>query len=503
MWSLLHKDFITVSLSSMLEADGFLQELPQELRYQVLSYLDVADLITAKNVSLSWRRICTYPLLWKSHYFEEGWTIDMELMEDFEKRLGQMQSKLDFHFALLPPSESSHHSNGAGTFVSPGSTATSKPPYHEPGDLRLRYRMFFKSLQSFLSCDNPCTQMIHLQNEFRNLARGEIGEPFYKTAMFTPNSNSSVRVHVDWHYLYMNRKELESNWRRGCYQAKLLDGAPDVPAGNQREGIYCVYFDRRYLAAGSRDHRIRVWDMATMQYKKTLCSHEGSVLCLQLDSKRNMMVSGSSDSTIKVWDIELGEVVQTLKGHRDSVLGLHFHDNHMVSCSRDTTARIWALCPRTDSNDPSTNTDIRERTNDEKKPRFSLLHILRGHRAAVNSVSFHKNTIATGSGDRSIRLWNLMDGTKICTIAAHPRGIACVNIVGNCVVTGSSDHVIKLFDVTTGTEIRALRGHSALVRTIQTDNTKIISGSYDHSIRIWDLKTGEMLNELDKRHDSK
>ena len=437
-------------------------------------------------MSLNWLQICSYPLLWKSLYLNEGWTVAYDVLEEFETKLNKMQANFDRHHARLRSPGMQQYEGQNNPFV--------PPPSGPEFALSTLYKNFFDHLQFIISGNHTFSHLARLKSKFSDIARIEVGESFYRSAMFTFNNNGCIRIHVNWHYLYKNRNLLEDNWRGGCYEATLVDGAPDVSEANQREGIYCVYFDRKYLAAGARDHRIRLWDMATMKYNKTLHSHEASVLCLQLDSQRNMLVSGSSDSTIKVWDIEKGEVVQTLRGHKESVLGLHFDEKYIVSCSKDTTARIWGL-----SYVPGKTEDGEAAA----KPMYSLLHILRGHRAAVNSVYIRANTIATASGDRSVRLWNLHTGDPIRTITAHSRGIACVNITGDLIVTGSSDHVIKLFDITTGLEVRTLRGHSSLVRTIQTDNTKIISGSYDQSIRIWDIKTGEMLQELERCHDSK
>src|SRR5271170_4386337 len=81
--------------------------------------------------------------------------------------------------------------------------------------------------------------------------------------------------------------------------------------------------------------------MSDLAHIDTLKSHEGSVLCLQLDSRRNLLVSGSSDSTLKIWQLEPPQLLQTLRGHSESVLGLQFLGKYIVSCSRDSSARIW------------------------------------------------------------------------------------------------------------------------------------------------------------------
>jgi F-box-like/WD domain, G-beta repeat len=502
----LHKDFVLVCPEPLPLASPLIpvQELPHELKYEVLSYLDVRDLTRAMSVSVSWYQICSYPLLWKSLYFQEGWTVAEDAMLDFEDRLRHLQLQFDFQHQLYRSTMTGFPSPGTRVETRREGTTTKPSPKNLIANDRSRvYEQFFSDLEQVLQGDRTYTALQRLRSRLCAIARIEIGDPFFHTVMFSPNSNGSIRLHTDWRYVYVNRNLLENNWRVGRYSAEFLNcPSSGDDSTNPPEGIYCVYFDHQYLATGSRDHSIRLWEKKqSFNFLAQLKDHNGSVLCLQLDSKRNLLVSGSSDSTIKVWDLEGRKIIQTLEGHTESVLGLHFEDSYIVSCSRDSTARIWRLQERIGSfSGPDT---VGRGSSAESAPTFVLSHVLRGHRAAVNSVHFKDNIIATASGDRTVRLWNLTSGTTIRTISAHPRGIACVNISGDLVVTGSSDHVIKVFDLLSGEEVRTLRGHSGLVRTIHTDNTKIISGSYDQSIRIWDLQTGDMLKEISGLHDAK
>lgn len=437
-------------------------------------------------------------------------------MIEFEKCLLRMQVEFDFHSrrAHTMVNGSSLLSRASSVSSNSASTITAHDPSSPlcPNGLTSLYDEFFSTLNSVLDCTATLTTLKKLHFVFSAIARIEIGQRLYRSATFTP-SCTGIIVQVDWRYLYINRQLLENNWRGGTYKATTLDGSPDVTHPQEKEGIYCVYFDRNLLATGSRDNMIRLFDMRdNYRYLGKLASHKGSVLCLQLDSRRGMLVSGSSDGTIKVWNLKTRQVMQTLRGHTESVLGLHFEGKYIVSCSRDATARVWELQDDDDFSgflNCSVTADMDSQICSGRPPpnsnfpRFVLMHVLRGHRAAVNSVHFRGNTIATASGDRTLRLWNLMHGGMIRTIGNQNRGIACVTMAGKYIVTGSSDHLIKVYNMKTGEEVHNLRGHTGLVRTIQTDSSKIISGSYDQSIRVWDLKTGEMLVELGGRHDSK
>jgi F-box and WD-40 domain protein 1/11 len=460
------------------------------------------------SVSATWFQICSDPLLWKTLYFQEEWTVVEDVLREFESRLWQLQAQFDSKLRRIRPSTVSFNADIWNPPTPPSSRTEGigVDNSQQPCTFDHLFNQFYYLLDAAQAAPggaNSFSRLYHLRMVFKTIVNYEIGEPFSRATTFTLNNNGAIRVHVDWHYLYKNRNILDKNWEGGSFSTTLLDGAPDVTPPNQREGIYCVVFDRNILAAGARDNFIRLWDMEDFSYQGRLESHEGSVLCLQLDSKRDILVSGSSDSTIKVWNLATRQVEQTLHGHTESVLGLHFEGDHIVSCSRDTTARVWRLSGDSDLENTVSEMNILQKTPSASFPRFELVHTLRGHRAAVNSVHFIKDMVATASGDRTVRLWNLKTGGMIRTIAAHGRGIACVNLTEKLVVTGSSDHIIKILNRETGEEVRRLDGHTGLVRTIQTDNKMVISGSYDQTIRIWDLETGKMLHELSNCHDSK
>jgi len=367
-------------------------------------------------------------------------------------------------------------------------------------DLPHPYRTFLQALNgySFPSGTSPYRRRQDLQILFSKIAAIELGREFYRSATFVPQSNGPIRVLIDWHYIYLNRSLLEKNWRSGFCVPTLVDGAPDVDDPQHRQAIYCVVFDHHTLAAGSRDNLIRIWDMESLNFKGSLSGHEGSVLCLQLDSVRNLLISGSSDATIRVWDLTTGVVVQKVTGHMQSVTGLHFDGIHLASCSKDATARIWRWSDGSDVLD-----EAAEKDDDVAYPKFVSVRILSGHRAAVNSVHFRDNIVATASGDRSVRLWSLNSGAVIRTIQSHDRGISCVQLLTDYIITGSTDQIVKIMDRATGREVRALVGHTGLVRTIHTNRSKLVSGSYDQTIRVWDVKSGKLLYRLSDWHGSK
>ncbi|HYG03640.1 MAG TPA: caspase family protein [Chryseosolibacter sp.] len=63
----------------------------------------------------------------------------------------------------------------------------------------------------------------------------------------------------------------------------------------------------------------------------------------------------------------------------------------------------------------------------------------------------------------------------------------------NFIATGSKDKTIKLWDVSSGREVRTFAGHDHWVNSVafSSDGRFLISGSYDKSVRIWEVGTGK------------
>src|SRR6187549_1207103 len=79
----------------------------------------------------------------------------------------------------------------------------------------------------------------------------------------------------------------------------------------------------------------------------------------------------------------------------------------------------------------------------------------------------------------------------------HELAVVAVAISpdSNYVATGSKDKSAKLWEVSTGREVRTFLGHEATVTSLEfTDDGKtLITGSNDKSIRFWEVSTGKEL----------
>ncbi|KAH8086036.1 hypothetical protein JL720_7235 [Aureococcus anophagefferens] len=139
---------------------------------------------------------------------------------------------------------------------------------------------------------------------------------------------------------------------------------------------------------------------------------------------------------------------------------------------------------------------------------FAAHEFSEGHGGEVTSVavSGDGNWVATGSCDKTARVWDADSGACLATLTGHGsfvRGVA-FSPDGTRVATASQDHTAKVWDAATGSLLRTLEGHELSVNAVafSPDGHRLATASRDKTALVWDLRDDAAPPVVLEGHDS-
>ncbi|WEW61286.1 U3 small nucleolar RNA-associated protein 13 [Emydomyces testavorans] len=293
-------------------------------------------------------------------------------------------------------------------------------------------------------------------------------------------------------------KSTEDSYGQNYFGADVarLEGHDDI--------IICIDIDwsGHWLVTGAKDNSAKLWrlDPASNSFIcfATFTGHAESLGAIALsrspppidspafkdplDHPPAFLITGSQDRTIKRWDTgklkassSHPKAVYTRKAHDKDINALDVnHDSTLfASASQDRTAKIWSL------------------------EDGSVLGILRGHKRGVWSIRFApkdtppintkstastgRGLVATGSGDKTIKLWSLSDYSCLLTFEGHSNSVLKVIWLSPPRISSADEDISS-------------RG-AAQVHPL------IASAAGDGLVKIWSPYTGEVETTLDNHTD--
>jgi WD40 repeat protein/serine/threonine protein kinase len=115
------------------------------------------------------------------------------------------------------------------------------------------------------------------------------------------------------------------------------------------------------------------------------------------------------------------------------------------------------------------------------------------HESEVLAVAFSPDgqTVATGSHDHTVKLWQSSTGNVKTTLKGHLGSVRSVAFSpdGALLASGSDDHSVKVWDVNTGELVASLNAHEERVSSVvfSPNGKTLASGSRDRTVKLWQL----------------
>ncbi|WP_414567827.1 WD40 repeat domain-containing protein [Nostoc sp. CCY 9925] len=203
--------------------------------------------------------------------------------------------------------------------------------------------------------------------------------------------------------------------------------------------IHAVAFSRdgRLLASASQDSTVKLWKLTTKEQYASL-QHQNPVYTVSFSPEGSTLASGDSKGYVEFWDIRSKNRLDIIQSKElSSIKSIDFNcDGSILAVGGDgdwtdgNHLQLWDVS------------------------RKKVIHFLAGHNDPINSVAFSPDgqTLASGSRDGSVKLWDVQSGKELLTLSNQSDDgfcdpVTCVAFSsdGKTLVSSSEDGIIQIW----------------------------------------------------------
>lgn len=299
---------------------------------------------------------------------------------------------------------------------------------------------------------------------------------------------------------------------RHTYQVHWLCFSPILSEENQNDSA------AKYMASVSTDGTCLLWDLSTVSVlKEYKHDSESPIRVCQFSADGTLLATGQflcsveqfdfafhlagDDELINLWDITTASSrpVKTLTGHSASIVALRFFSNLLISGSFYGDLKLWSI-----------DSSFTGHLYIEREAHDLGVTCIDVH-SPVSTESHHHHhppyLIASGGNDNFVKIWHCSSSSKhhltlIKTLKKHTCAVMCVAFgIEHYLASGSGDKTVVIWNYDTGHLVHQFNAHTRYVTccSFSLDGQYLVSGSNDRMVNIW--KINYLENETKKDDD--
>lgn len=241
--------------------------------------------------------------------------------------------------------------------------------------------------------------------------------------------------------------------------------------------------DGKFIATGSMDNTIKIWNASTGREIRTLTGHANTVTALIYLPDGAHLISASDDKSIREWEIATGKEVAQFQGSRNKVewLALLPSGKSFASAGEDSIIRIWDI--------------------DGKKLSNNVRDFDRSGWVDALAVASDGNILAWAISGAEVILWDMKSDKKITTLKPDVNGwrkFSCFTFSNDCksIFVARDTDLVKL-NATGGQELFKRSWTDRLGAMCLSPDGKIVAGSAGTQVVFLDAMKGSDIKSLD------
>ncbi|GCC19182.1 hypothetical protein chiPu_0018252 [Chiloscyllium punctatum] len=268
----------------------------------------------------------------------------------------------------------------------------------------------------------------------------------------------------------------------GCYEQIIFgyrikkagqnwNPEPDFTHHAHTASLTTVAINDCYVATGSKDETIQLYNMKKKIDQGSLLYHDGTITCLEFYGKTHLL-SGAEDGLICVWDIKRWDCLKTIRAHKGHVSSLSVHPSGKLALSVGTDKTLrYVVTTWTNQWSPAGDNYIVVSNNelDVYNLVTASIHGTIVCKTRISSVKFIMESIVAIAGDEEyVRLYNTNTKTCLSEFKAHDTRVKVMHFFSvaqsHVLATASSDGYIKLWQI----DIKKIQSCPVLLSKVNT-----------------------------------
>lgn len=284
-----------------------------------------------------------------------------------------------------------------------------------------------------------------------------------------------------------------------------------IPSRGNTTGL----IQSRKVAVATNSSQVRIFELGTFSCS-VLNGHTDTVLSLDVSPCGRYITSSGKDQTMRIWSVDTLKCLAVATGHTEAVGATGFSRKSVrfdvsgkaakngagsfaVTASKDKTLKRWNL--------PGSTVLDHIASSDEQIVELEAFCSTRAHEKDINIVAIAPNDslIATGSQDKTVKLWNTNDLGLVGTLQGHKRGIwdCQFSSYDRVLATCSGDKTVKLWSLSEYSCLRTFQGHSTAALRVRflSGGLQLISCDSEGLLRLWTIRSNECISTIDAHDD--
>jgi hypothetical protein len=197
------------------------------------------------------------------------------------------------------------------------------------------------------------------------------------------------------------------------------------------------------------------------------------------NTNTNYVATCSHDNTVKIWNVSSSfdwTIITTYSQHSSWVYALEWLDKDtLASGSRDKTIKLWSM------------------TTGQTKRTIQTNQVVGSLKLLNTNIN-----LAAGLGNGDINIYNINDGNLVSSLKGHTSVVEdLVQLSSDLLASSSDDRTVRIWNLTTNMSEFILTGHTDFVFGLKQITPSILaSGSKDATIKLWDITSGKLIRTL-------